>query len=471
MVEEGGEVAPLSLIPDGMKIPSYQRFNGSPARFEREAKEGMGALGPRTRPSTTRATAMVVGSLLVSALLLPLLYLIPQIPGLMMFDFVDIQSVGDWGQVAFVAMPIALAYQILVFAQLLAFRHAFLGRLKEGKYNIYSSWYLRTWFVDRLMDMALVVLHPVFASLYIVPFLRALGVKIGKRAEVSTARGLSFELLEIGEESFVADAVKLGAVEIRGNGLTLKKTKLETRAFAGNASMIPQGSILASGTLVGVLSIAPVKHLAENTSCFGSPPVLMPARHRAEGHKDSLLFSPSMGRVAARLTVEFVRIVLPRAMIVFGIGFSLQIAFIGYAAIGAFNTLLMIPAFYFFMFALPSLLVIVILKWIFIGRYKPAEWPLWSLNVWLSEAVTCVYETITVPLLANLLTRTPYLAWCFRLLGVKIGSRVTLLSSNITEYDCVSIGNEAVIRYMCGPQTHLFEDRIMKDWPCNIGEA
>jgi non-ribosomal peptide synthetase-like protein len=37
-----------------------------------------------------------------------------------------------------------------------------------------------------------------------------------------------------------------------------------------------------------------------------------------------------------------------------------------------------------------------------------------------------------------------------------------LLSEDITEFDMVSIGDEAVINRHAGPQTHLFEDRVMK---------
>nr|POF20115.1 linear gramicidin synthase subunit b [Quercus suber] len=463
-VGEGAELVALSMVPDGMQIPEFQRFHGSLARFDWELKEGEAALGKASRPSTARATMMLLGNIIIAGLVLPLLYFVPQIPGLLLFDVLNLRSVGDWGQVAILSVPIAFAYQVIVFAQLLFFRHVFLGRLKPGKYKVYSGWYLRKWFVERLMDLALDVLHPVFASLYIVPFLRALGVKIGKRAEISTARSLPFELLDIGEESFVADAVMLGNSDVRGNELTLEKTTLESRAFAGNASLVPQGTTLGSGALVGVLSIAPPpdKPLPNNTSCFGSPPVIMPARHRIEGHRDDLLFHPSKARVAARLTIEGIRIVLPRAVIIFGLGFGLQIAYLGYSHIGAVYTLLMLPAFYFFIFALPSLLLTAILKWTLIGRYKAAEWPLWSLNVWLSEAVTSTWETLGEPLLGTLLHGTPYLAWCFRLLGVKIGSRVTLLSSDITEFDCVQIGDEAMINERCGAQTHLFEDRVMK---------
>jgi carbonic anhydrase/acetyltransferase-like protein (isoleucine patch superfamily) len=37
-----------------------------------------------------------------------------------------------------------------------------------------------------------------------------------------------------------------------------------------------------------------------------------------------------------------------------------------------------------------------------------------------------------------------------------------MLSSDITEYDMVTLEDEAVINTHAGPQTHLFEDRVMK---------
>ncbi|KAH0096518.1 Non-ribosomal peptide synthetase C-terminal, partial [Aureobasidium melanogenum] len=471
IVSEEAEVASLSLVPSGMIVPSFHKFHGSPARLDKVKNAEDSPRPQDTRPSNARATAMLVGNSVIAFLVLPLLYFVPQIPGLMLFDVLDIRSVSGWGQVAILSVPIAFAYQIIVFLQLLVYRYIFLPRLEEGTYSIYSVFYLRKWFNERLMDLALDVLHPVFATLYIVPFLRALGTKIGKRAEVSTARSVNFGLLEIGEESFVADAVIMGEGVIKNNKVTLKMTKLEPRAFAGNASVLPQGTTLASGTLLGVLSIAPPPdtQMANNSSCFGSPPVLMPNRQRAEGHEDSLLFRPSAGRIAARLLIEGLRIVVPRAVIIFGLGFGLQLAHDGYHKIGAVYTLLMLPLFYVVLFAAPALLFTALLKWLLVGQYKPAEWPLWSLNVWLSEAVTSTWETLCEPLLAAQLVGTPYINMCFRLMGVTIGSRVTMLSSDITEYDCVTIGDEANVNRACGAQTHLFEDRVMKVGNVKLG--
>ncbi|MGS0748636.1 hypothetical protein [Halpernia sp. GG3] len=56
-----------------------------------------------------------------------------------------------------------------------------------------------------------------------------------------------------------------------------------------------------------------------------------------------------------------------------------------------------------------------------------------------------------------------------RFLGVKIGKKVWLNTTDITEYDMVSIGDEAMLNEDCGPQTHLFEDRIMKVGSVKIG--
>jgi len=114
------------------------------------------------------------------------------------------------------------------------------------------------------------------------------------------------------------------------------------------------------------------------------------------------------------------------------------------------------------LFGLGSFLVVVALKWVLVGRYRPRAAPMWTLFVWLSEAVTNVYESLAVPNLLEHLRGTPLLPWALRLLGTKIGRGVYLDTTDLTEFDCVSIGDGAELNGWCGPQTHLFEDRVMK---------
>lgn len=466
VIENDAELMRLSMVPDGMRIPTGQRWYGSPARFLDDTPEV--GLERRTRPSRARilATGAVISFL--TTFILPIIWFAPQIPTMILFEFIYVPNLNYlWAQVAALAVPAAFAYLFLVFLEMIVLRWAVLGFVKEGTYKTTSVFFVRKWFVDRLMALSLSILQPVYATLYVIPFLRALGVKMGDRAEVSTASGINFNLTEIGDESFVADNVYIGPVEVRGNAFELRKTVFAKRAFAGNSSVIPQGTTLQSETLVGVLSVAPdpdvAKPLLAGQSCFGSPPVMMPARQAANiCHPPHLLYAPKKRQIALRLFIEGSRIVVPRAVIIFGIGFGCSIFRITYQNIGIPQAALLLPFFQLFLFGLPALLLTLLAKWVLIGRYTSAEWPLWSNEVWRSEFVTSTYDSLAAPAFTNQLTGTPYLAMCFRLFGVKIGKRVTLLHNDITEYDMVTIGDEAIINNNAGAQTHLFEDRVMK---------
>ena len=114
-------------------------------------------------------------------------------------------------------------------------------------------------------------------------------------------------------------------------------------------------------------------------------------------------------------------------------------------------------------------LMVVAAKWLLVGRYRPAEKPLWSAFVWRSELVNALHEHLGGGYLAELLRGTPFVAWYLRLLGARIGPRVYLNTLDLTEFDLVDIGAEAVVDE-CTLQTHLFEDRVMKMSTIVIGE-
>ena len=100
-------------------------------------------------------------------------------------------------------------------------------------------------------------MHPVYATVYISSYFRALGANIGKRTEISTASNITPSLLKIGDESFIADAVTLGEADARAQQLILAETTIGNKTFVGNSALIPQGTKLGDGMLIGVLSIPP----------------------------------------------------------------------------------------------------------------------------------------------------------------------------------------------------------------------
>jgi non-ribosomal peptide synthetase-like protein len=76
--------------------------------------------------------------------------------------------------------------------------------------------------------------------------------------------------------------------------------------------------------------------------------------------------------------------------------------------------------------------------------------------------INALHEHLAVPFLVGTLTGTPFLPWYFRLLGARIGRRVYMETTDLTEFDLVEIGDGADLNADCTIQTHLFEDRVMK---------
>ena len=96
---------------------------------------------------------------------------------------------------------------------------------------------------------------------------------------------------------------------------------------------------------------------------------------------------------------------------------------------------------------------------------------MWTPFVWLSEGVTNLYEGIAVPNFMRYLRGTPWLPLAFNLLGSQIGRGVYLDTTDITEFDCVTIGDYSELNALACPQTHLFEDRVMKIDHVDIGSS
>jgi len=87
----------------------------------------------------------------------------------------------------------------------------------------------------------------------------------------------------------------------------------------------------------------------------------------------------------------------------------------------------------------------------------------------LTEAITSLYESVAVGYFLDFLKGTIFLPFFVRLLGVKVGKKVYLETTDFTEFDLVTIGDYSNLNFDSGPQTHLFEDRVMKMGPVKIG--
>lgn len=464
-----------SALAAGRQIPADENWEGAPARAVNQPQE---KLPPRPQLWLGWQWAQML-LFAVTAIGVSVLFFLPAFPAFMLIDWVDAQTwdifASDlhpfyaFGLFILLAIP---ASAVFVFATILvtAALRWLLPRQVAGISSVHSFAFWRRKFTSLILDHSLQVLHGIYASVYASVWLRLLGVKVGRYAEVSTAAGMVPELLALGDDSFIADGAMLGDEEQRGGWMVLKPTKIGNRSFVGNGAYVPNGAMVPDDVLIGVQTRTPENaQLKSGQTWIGSPAMLLPARECLTGFPESLTFRPSWRRRLARGIIEGLRIVLPLALVI-ATGYLIVVLVMPLAeengwGIKVAGALSLAGCLY----GLASFLFVVALKWILIGRYRPCARAMWTPFVWLSEAVTNLYESLAVPNLLDFLRGTPMLPWALRLLGAKIGKGVYLNTTDLTEFDCVRIGDAAELNAWCGPQTHLFEDRIMKIGLVEIG--
>ncbi len=466
-LENDSRLAELSLLPAGNTIPSGQTWHGSPAR-----RAAISALAPDriARPGWARRFAF--GALhSLGILIVPVFVICAIFPGMMVMHYLNM--IDDYYYYLVLAPLVAVSFVVFLCLEIAAFKWLVLGRVRPGRYSLFSGFYLRKRFVDQLMELSLDVLSPLYSTIYLAPWYRMLGAKLGMRAEISTASFISPDLLSIDDEGFIADCVSLGAGQVEQNSLTIGHTHVGRRSFIGNSAVLPPGSIIGDNCLIGCLSSPPPRGQAarHGTSWLGSPGFHLPQRQQhGDRFSEETTFNPTPKLRIQRAAIEFFRVIGPSTGFIILTSLLLSAVILIRDAHSDAHWLLLFPLLYAAC-GIASCAIVIALKWILIGKFRPGEKPLWSTFVWRNELVTAMHENLSDPFLVDKLRGTPFVAWFFRLLGAKIGKRAHIDTTCFTEYDLVDIGDDVALNNNATVQTHLFEDRVMKMSEIHIADG
>jgi non-ribosomal peptide synthetase-like protein len=457
VMEDDAALEDLSLLPRGGKIPHGETWLGSPARPSGRAKE--------TSPAQPLAKwrHFAVGMLHAAGLLIfPLLVVSAILPGIIAMN--ELNYADDYYWYLFLSPFVGLSFVILLALEIVVVKWLLLGRVKPGRHPLHSFFYFRKWFADQTFRLSLDVLGPLYASVYLPPWYRMLGAKLGKGVEVSTASFISPDLLSIAEEGFVADAVSLGATRVRNGFVTVAGNHIGKRSFIGNSAVLPPGTVIGESCLIGCLSIPPADAadaMRADTSWLGSPAIFLPQRQPSAAFGEEQTYKPPRRLRVLRALIELVRVILPSSCFVALTSLLFSVMVLIEDDITLWQMLCLLPALYAAC-GITAVLFTALVKWILVGRYHAGEKPLWCSFVWRNELINALHEHLADAWLLGMLTRTPFVCWYFRLLGAKIGRRVYMDTTDFSEFDLATIGDEAMLNADCTIQTHLFEDRVMK---------
>jgi non-ribosomal peptide synthetase-like protein len=461
-VGDEAEIEPGSVVTGS--VPAGERWSGSPARRVGLAGETWPALEPDEVALPTASKVRFAFGL-AALTLLPLVAAVPVI--------VVLNVIGGFGTVhttvrlTLICAPLVAAMFLAAYGSLVAIAVRSVSRLiRPGIYPDTGSTAWALWFNRAMATQARGVLFPLYASVYTRSWLRVLGIKVGRRTEVSTAVGLN-RLVSLGDTSFLADDVVFAGIRARGGKLEITPIEVGSRTFLGNGAILRANTRLGTDSLVGVLSSPPLEP-ANGTSWFGLPALEFP--RVVERADPSRTTAPPRRLVAARAAVEIVRILLPATIsVVLGGLVFLALESIG-TGVGVLWLLTVAP-FVVLAAGLCAAGATICAKWLLMGRYEPGEHPFWSFFVWRDEVINTLQEQLAGAWLLRTALGTPLVPAYLRAMGAKVGKNVWFESLNITEFDVVNLGDGCAVNRGACLETHLFHDRVMRMGPAALGKG
>lgn len=462
---QGASLRDLTCVTVGTSVPEGEEWAGGMAR----------KVSPRLQPEYDPAQQPPKSRLAlfgtVQTLLVVVLTLLDSLP-FVLTAFLLYSNNEGW--MDYLADEPLYAVGLVLFAalQVLLVKWLALGRLKPGTYAYPGFYALRKWFTDKHLEVVSGLIVPIYDSLFARPWCIALGMKCGPRCEIALPRNMPYDLVEMGEESFLASEVSIGR-PIRCNGkLTLERTVIGKRAFLGNDSVVPQGVNVPDEFLLGVLSACPHNEQISDGSVqawLGSPAFKMPSRQVMDQFDTQHTYSPTAKLYVQRIAHEVLRVVLPSLCSLLVASVLVESFIFLWNEWGLLRAFALVPVLYV-LGALTGAGVCRLSKAVFIGTYHPTIQPLWSQFVWKTETHSAVLHDFAVPLFLSSLTGTPFLAWFLKLMGARVGKRVFINTTDWTETDLIHLGEDVAINANAPLQAHLFEDRVMKVGLITVGD-
>jgi non-ribosomal peptide synthetase-like protein len=463
-IGDGAELDDLTSIEANHSVPAFEHWSGSPARLVGKL-DAADIPDPATASRGVRAWQNFIYCVML--VILPPIGLLPVVPAFRFMEYLDTFVNPLLGEINYLwYMPVlalsAAAMLVLLTALfMVALRWIILPRLKPGQYSVFSSIYVRKWIVSLGTEVMLDTLSSIFATIYMRGWYRLMGARIGRGSEISTNLSGRYDLIDIGEGNFIADDVQLGDEAMRRNWMTLGSIKTGSKVFIGNEAVVPMNYTVASGALIGVKSRPPEGGVVGGSEIwFGSPAIKLPVRQKFDASTNST-FEPKWWMKLGRAVFEAFNISLPSAVFIslatYGMVLLTEAVEDGQWLLLAGLCVLVVC-----WVDLMQLLIAVACKWIAMGRYKPTVKPMWSWWALRTEAVAVMYWGMAGKAFLEQARGTPFLPMALRLFGVKIGQGVYMDATDITEFDCVTIGDHVSINAGACLQTHLYEDRLMK---------
>ncbi len=469
-IGDDAQLAYVSSLQSGQRIPDGKRFHGSPAVETNSDYQLIDPLPYSWLRGATYSAILLMGAFtLVWQIVVAAIYLLAHTGITGRLGVLDLTIVWALACISLGIFASGLALGLVWVVAIPRLCQLFLK--PDRTYPLYGVHYwlqqiIFGWSNSRLFNL-------LFGDTsYIVSYLRWIGWDLGKVHQTGSNFGTNQRhdnpfLCRIGDGTMASDGLSMMNKLMSSTAFRLRPTVIGPNCFLGNDIHFPPDARAGANCLVGTKTFVPVDGpMRENVGLLGSPSFEIPRmvqrdRIMIDAFDDSL----RQQRISKKNRHNIGTMALflaTRWLFSFLALFAVTAAISGYAYIGIFAPFL----------AALSTLFIAIGYYAFIeraslgfGRLKPDMFTIYDRYFWHHERHWKLSDSPIVGLFAG----TPFRSIINRLLGVRVGSKVYDGGAGITERTLVEIGDNANLNEGCVLQSHSLEEGVFKSDMIRIG--
>jgi non-ribosomal peptide synthetase-like protein len=459
------ELYPMTAVGLGTRIGPNSVWQGSPAQCiaDNDEEEEFGTHYDYLDQPPNWNWHNVILPMLTSLFLAVVDYLVQSLTSYLTSE---VKAATDVAVMILTLPPITILTGLVAMLGVSALCSSFTWVVKEGSHKVHSWDY--TLFL--IYQLALQNMNE-HGSLYegtaiMHNILQCIGAKIGKYTEF---QGNAFQgmpkLMRMGEGSFIGGGSFTFTYQMKGDSVYLAPVIFDN-AFLGNDSITAPGCTLEHQAFIG--SMTPVYTdvvVPADEVWQGNPP-------RNLGARPSNNVSDGTDSIVPDSHFHFFRRYIMESTSWFGAiinNYLEDILLSGclHFIIGKSEGDLKLEK---IMLALPIIRGLAIIlsffmdwaaKWIMFGVIKQGEHGLWSCWLLSYNLYQNIFMGNSIQYVPDLLG-TPFVASWFRSMGAKIGKNFWLYSTEFTEFDLVTIGDDVALNAGVTIQPHTYEDRVFK---------
>jgi non-ribosomal peptide synthetase-like protein len=475
---DGAQLGHTSTLHSGQTVPDGERWHGSPAQrtevdYRRVAPADYGRL--------RRASFSISTLLEVFFIIMPLaeggaFMLVTALPSLstLLDPNVDAITSRQFYIDALVPSLVFFFGAILVglffvFTVPRVFNRAI---TPDKVYPLYGFHYRVHHAITRMTNIKFFT-HLFGNSSYIVHYLRGLGYHLGSPV-VQTGSNFGDEvahenpyLSSVGTGTMVADGLSIINADFSSTSFRVSRVSIGPRNFLGNNIAYPAGGRTGDNCLLATKVMVPLDgKIREGVGLLGSPSFEIPRSVERDGSFDHLKTDEELGRHLAaknRYNIRTMVVLLFVRWLHFFLATLLGIAaadlydVYSHAVIGAFFALTVLLSAVYYVIVERCFTAFRRLKPKLCSNYDPYFW--WHERLWKVPSDAYL----------QLFNGTPFKNLIWRLLGVRLGSRVFDDGCYLTERTLVTIGDDATLNAGSKVQRHSQEDGTFKSDRVTIG--